>query len=383
VNRGPGIPTPRPAPADVNELVAEARQLAGGDPSVEAAIVVAEVFELDESSDRAHELARRGVEMAQAAGDPLMESAALDGLTAVLAARGEPFEAAATTRQRMDLLHPLPPHVDMGFELIDAHHMATDTHLAVGDLRAAHRYVDQARRLPALREGHLGAVRLLIVDALSGNWDAVAPVADRFHVDWERVGRPPISSLAIGAGAMAMVQGMRGEQDAYDEWRAIVLELRAPLDALGAARRNSWARIYDAHVLLHQGRFDEAEARMDLDPSELAQWYTGVWRQWYTPLWAEAGALAGRADTDDRLARARAVAAGNPVAVALVERVDALVRGDRPGLLAAAGALDAAGCRYQWARTLVLAGDAERARGEEALAALGARPMVRPPSAPG
>jgi hypothetical protein len=48
-------------------------------------------------------------------------------------------------------------------------------------------------------------------------------------------------------------------------------------------------------------------------------------------------------------------------------------------LLAAAAALEAAGCRYQWARTLVLAGGADRARGEAALAAMGATPMAVPP----
>ena len=45
-------------------------------------------------------------------------------------------------------------------------------------------------------------------------------------------------------------------------------------------------------------------------------------------------------------------------------------------MLDAAERLSAAGCRYQWARTLVLAGGPERVRGEDELAAMGAVPMA-------
>ena len=45
-------------------------------------------------------------------------------------------------------------------------------------------------------------------------------------------------------------------------------------------------------------------------------------------------------------------------------------------MLAAAERLSAAGCRYQWARTLVLADGPERARGEDELTAMGATPMA-------
>jgi hypothetical protein len=77
-----------------------------------------------------------------------------------------------------------------------------------------------------------------------------------------------------------------------------------------------------------------------------------------------------------RIGRARRCAAGNPIAQAVVERSAALAAGDRDGMLAAAERLSAAGCRYQWARTLVLAGGPERARGEDELAAMGAIPMA-------
>jgi hypothetical protein len=64
------------------------------------------------------------------------------------------------------------------------------------------------------------------------------------------------------------------------------------------------------------------------------------------------------------------------VALAVVERSAALASGDRDGMLAAADRLLATGCRYHWARTLVLAGGAERVRGEDEFAAMGTTPMA-------
>jgi hypothetical protein len=68
----------------------------------------------------------------------------------------------------------------------------------------------------------------------------------------------------------------------------------------------------------------------------------------------------------------------NPIAAAIVHRAAALA-GDRDELISAAAALRAAGCRYQWARTLVCIGGEHRARGESVLAAMGATPMAWPP----
>jgi hypothetical protein len=75
------------------------------------------------------------------------------------------------------------------------------------------------------------------------------------------------------------------------------------------------------------------------------------------------------------LPRARAATARNPIAAAIVDRAEALAAGNTAGLLATATAFDAAGCPYQRARALVLAGGAERAEGEALLAAMGAAPM--------
>jgi hypothetical protein len=113
-------------------------------------------------------------------------------------------------------------------------------------------------------------------------------------------------------------------------------------------------------------------------PEEFRSWASGMWRPWYAALWAEAAVVTGHPDAAARIRRARLATLDNPVAAAIVGRAEALA-GDRAGLAPAASALKAAGCRYQWARTLVAIGGAERARGEAVLAAMGATVMAWPP----
>jgi hypothetical protein len=84
--------------------------------------------------------------------------------------------------------------------------------------------------------------------------------------------------------------------------------------------------------------------------------------------------LAGHSAADDLVAAARPVVAGNPVATAIVERAAALADDDQEGLLTIATAFEAAGCPYQRARTLLLAGRDATATGTAVLADLGLTP---------
>jgi hypothetical protein len=173
----------------------------------------------------------------------------------------------------------------------------------------------------------------------------------------------------MAAAAVAMIHGLRGDHDTRAEWLAIVDQL---LDR--PERSAGYGPTFDAVVLLHHGQARRAMERLATDPDQLRSWNTGIWRQWYAALHAEAAVLAGHPDAGGRLAAARAMVAGHPVAAAIVERAEALLGGDRDRLLAAAAALDAAGSRYQWARTLTLAGGPESTTGAAALADLGLAP---------
>jgi hypothetical protein len=135
---------------------------------------------------------------------------------------------------------------------------------------------------------------------------------------------------------------------------------------------------FDALLLLHRGRGEAAMALLGTPPEHFRTWISGMWRPWYAALWAEAAVVTEHPDAAARIRRARLATLDNPVAAAIVDRAAALA-GDRAGLAPAAEALSAAGCRYQWARTLVAMGGAERARGQAELAAMGATVMAWPP----
>ncbi|HEY3139885.1 MAG TPA: hypothetical protein VGJ86_02085, partial [Acidimicrobiales bacterium] len=79
----------------------------------------------------------------------------------------------------------------------------------------------------------------------------------------------------------------------------------------------------------------------------------------------------------DRLTRARSMTAQNPIAGALVDRAEALASKDKASLdlPTIAEALSQAGCPYQQARTLVLAGGEHQVEGEALLASMHAMPM--------
>ena len=72
--------------------------------------------------------------------------------------------------------------------------------------------------------------------------------------------------------------------------------------------------------------------------------------------------------------------AGNPIASAIVERAQALLDNDQERLLATTAAFDTAGCRYQSARTLILAGGDHATRGAAVLAELGLTPVAPAPT---
>jgi predicted ATPase len=377
-----------PLPGEAEALLAAARELAGDDPAARAAVALAECGVLageaaaegqlrhgrgepEATAPSAIALAERAVELAGRVGDPLASSAALDALTGAQLAGGDVLAAAATARRRMELLSPVPVTSASAHELADALDMVTTTSVAAGDLPGARRWGQQLRDLPLLAEvGHFATSRLLVADALVGNVDDVLAGSRRFLDAWEHSGRLRAPHLGIAAAAVAMIHGLRGDDGTRAEWLAVVDEL-----GVTPERRAGSSPTFDAIVLLHRGQARPALERLAAEPDQLRSWVTGSWRHWYAALRAEAAVLAGHPDAGGRLAATRTLVAGHPVARAIVDRATAVHDHDRERLLAAAAALDAAGCRYQWARTLRLAGGDESATGAAALADLGVAPM--------
>ena len=375
INRAPGLMATRPAAGEVDALLAEAWTLAPGDLAAEARTLTAEAFDRADTDPATVDFVQAAMALARHAGDPLTESAALDQLTSVQLARGEARAAAASALRRIELLAPLQATAASGMEFYDAFCMATECAIATGDLQVARYLAECVRDLPSHREeAHLTTARLMVVTALAGGWDEALTLAGRFREGWERAGRPRAGNLSRGAYAAATVHGLRGDHAARAAWLNIVHALATPGRPLSEIH---FGEFFDALLLLHQGHADRALRVLDTPPEQFRAWHNGMWRPWYAALWAEAAVITGHDDARDRIRRARLMTLDNPIAAAIVERAAALA-GDRDGLIQAAAALEAAGCRYQWARTLVMTGGAQRARGESVLAAMGATAMAWP-----
>ncbi|MRH89787.1 ATPase [Nocardia sp. SYP-A9097] len=389
-------------------LIAEARALAGDNATARAAIALAEAgvlanaFGASDASSGPSEgsygtlnrmssnefgvagsavgpdvadvvvRAERAVELAHHTGDRLAESAALDALSGAQGRTGAAFAAAATARRRITLLASAPTTPDGTHELIEALGQVTEAGLGAGDLRGARRWARQLADHPMLAEvGHRATSRLLIADALAGNVTDVLTRSVRFLEAWQRDGTPTGPDLAAAAAGVQMIHGLRADHTARDEWHEVLDRLGTP-----PGHCNGYRVIFETLHLLHHGRTDEAYDQLLPDPADLWQGAASIWLHWYVALRAETFALERVPDAADRVSEAKAVVNGNPYAVAMVNRAEALLAHDPNRILATAAAFDAAGSRYQSARSRILAGGDHATHATSDLAELGLSPML-------
>ncbi len=350
-----------PGTDEVAAVLAEARELIGtggggsdshGDLVGAAAMALAEAAvtadaygavqgDADNTAQDTVGYAERAVELARRTGDPVAESAALDALSGARSWAGDSFGAAAAARRRIDILTSAPgaparasapastlagthERLARTHERIDALAMAAGNALGVGDLPRALRWSRQLADHPLLAEaGHHAVSWLLISEALAGHTDAVLTGSVRFLDAWEQSGRQRSFVLGPAAAAVAMVHGLRGDQDARASWLAIADRAGPVLD-----HRHGYGAVFDAMVLLHDGDPEAALDRVAPEPDEVWKWVCWVWLHWYVALRAEASALVGHPDARARIDAARRIVTGNPVATAQLDRAEALLDGD-------------------------------------------------------
>jgi hypothetical protein len=219
--------------------------------------------------------------------------------------------------------------------------------------------------------GHRATSGLLVTGTLSGDVPEVLAISDRFLESWHRAGCQAGSILGPAAAGVATIHGLCGDQEAELVWNKVLRQIdESPWETYG------YGAVFAALNLSHHGWAEEALQRMTPGPDAVWRLVTWTWLHWYVALRAEAAVLAGSPDARDLVADARAVVTGNPVAGALVERAEALLDNDQERMLATAVAFAAAGCRYQSARTMVLAGGDHAVLGDAAIADLGLAPVV-------
>ena len=329
--------------------------MSDGSPLAQAALASAEYSYLPDVGDvPAVGDARRAVELAERAGDGIVHSIALDLLTASNLADDDIVEAVRIARRRLDVLGTLSVGPLTGFEFGDGLLMAAEVDLAAGDLAGAAAHAEALAGLPFYRdEDHVAMSRRLLVDALAGHFDDAVRTGERFRAGWERAGRPVAPNLARAPYAVAMVHGMRGDDDRRAAWVHLTIDLGVDAELL-AGYRLGWPPVFDGLLALHRNDPATAVRRLavDLDDPELfASWSIGPWRPWYAALWAEAAVLDHHPDAAARVERSRGAARDNPIATAIVERAEAIATDDRDALVRLAITFAQLGCPYQQART--------------------------------
>jgi len=358
-NQAPGIMASVPTDEDDSRTLLDAQALAHGSRTGHAAAATASACRFPPGRPDGDGVVRRAVELARESGLPLLESAALDQMSTHYLARHDYGGALEALSRRGEVLDRIPLSASSAFQVNDYLLMASEVHLAVGDLPAAGRFADRLATLPCYRQqDHLALGRRIKVEALAGDLDDAARDGDRFLWSWQRAGRPVASNLGPTTYAVAMVHGLLGDEKRRRQWLDVTSRLVAHRPTQRPEGRVSgWAPTMDALVWLDQGRPDLALDRLeaDIDDDDVwGRWNTALWLPWYAALWAEAAVLGHHPEAAARLRRSRSAVQANPIATAVVDRAADLAGGDRADLDRHARTFAALHCSYQERRTRML-----------------------------
>lgn len=308
--------------------------------------------------------------------DPVLISAALDGLGAAWLMGGDLRSTFRVSEERRDLLSRLRPDLPRaGSEIHDVVHMAAENAVSAGELMVA---LDAATALAdqtaVATTAHMTASKPIVPLVLMGRFDEAVARGREARQAWERSGSPAARWMAPSIYATALAFGLRGDLDAWQEWRTLARDRVAGLQTRAVHFTIAgMAAFADARLAVQQGRLDEALAAIHDVPSEPDSWWRT--RHWYFDAYpwalaAEVAVIAGSADAEARLAAAAPVAAENVWAAACLARARGRLTGDVGAFAEAVTGWERIGARFERACTLVLM-DGRRDEGLSELAELG------------
>lgn len=364
IGRCPGMFDDAPPLERAHGFLDTARSYSSHSPTTEFVLVSTEAsLDPHRDLDELEDFVRRALN----SGELLQASSLLDWIATRHAAERKPVEALAACRRRLDIFDSEAPGPKLAFELKDALHTAICTATGAGQLSEAIQLAERHALLPFLRAEPGHAVGEGIAPhALAGNWGDAIEAGKAFLAGWEQAGRPVAPGRGIAPAALAMVHGLRSDDDERDTWLETLRMLRG--DHIGD--RDDYDSIFAAIVALHHNRNEDAEAQLALYRPN--HFFGGLFQQWHAALAAEAAVLSGRSDAHAKVAEAISATEHNPIATALSRRASALRDGTTQDFESIAADLVNLGCAYQAARTLTLAGGTAAERGAACLKSLGA-----------
>jgi hypothetical protein len=358
--RAPGTFLDPPPHEELVALVERARALApAGDLEADTHITIAAAWNgrpgLTESDPA---LAEQGLRLARRLDDPVLISNALDAVASAELVARRYKSAHRCTAERLGLLDRMRRHDPaVGGEVADVFHMAKETALAAGDLEAG-LAAARAAGAESLGQGlaHFAATHFVVVLALRGAFDEALAQAEVMRDGWQRTGSPPAGWMAPSFFAVALVHGLRGEEQARREWWELAERICLQ------TRTNSFSLFVEPRIALHVGDVDRARAGLAGALAPLIGHYTSYVLA--TPV--EAAVVAGAADAEEQLAAALTLGTENDFVAAQLLRAAGRLHADEADLVAAAEGFERIGARFERACTLFLLPD----RRSEAVAEL-------------
>jgi hypothetical protein len=150
------------------------------------------------------ERAQAALEAARTVGDPILESSALDALTAAEIFRLDMITAHRLAVERVKRLRATrTDDPATGLELKDALHVAAFCALGTGDLDAALAMARAQHDLPFLRETRdVADDELMAPMALAGDLAATVEAGEGFLAEWTAAGKPPAAGRALTPAAV-------------------------------------------------------------------------------------------------------------------------------------------------------------------------------------
>ena len=134
---------------------------------------------------------------------------------------------------------------------------------------------------------------------------------------------PPAPSRALTPAAVALAHGLLGNDQAREDWLAVMAEMRG-VPRASASRGTGYGELFEAMALLHGDHPQEAYDVLTVDGERGL--YGAVFHQWTAAVTAQAAVLAGIPDAGERIQRAARACSGNPAATTILNRAIKLHR---------------------------------------------------------
>jgi predicted ATPase/DNA-binding CsgD family transcriptional regulator len=319
------------------------------------------------------ELSRAAVAAARRSGDDALVLGALDALGTALANAGQLRHAHRLSDERLRLAATASRYEPaVAAELVDLFHVASTSAVAAGDLPAAASIAEQASQDGSVAtHPAITAPRLIRLSGLTGRFDEALAQADVLWDGWlyatTSVVESELSSLrgdwpASAAAIVALVQGLRGDAPAFEEWRSRARRMAHVDNAADSRAVAAAAAFTDARVAAHTGRYaDPAVPPTDrygdapgLVSAAMVAFPEKWWMAYAHAAGAELAVVAGLPDAAERLTQAEPAAAENDWAAACLIRATARHTGDQQLMAEAVTQWDRLGARFERAATLLL-----------------------------